>query len=70
MPCNTYQGNDPEFHERYGTNDPDKLADMLCRTLNIVFDNCQYVDVDNPIPADIRDWWLKHKKWDEERKKK
>ena len=44
------------------------LTDMLSRSLDIAFANSQYQDVENPMPSDIRDWWLKHKKWDKERK--
>jgi len=66
MPCNTYQGNDSEFHERYGTNDPDKLADMLCRVLT-----CSYQGwYQDECPEDVKQWWNKHQEWDAERKKK
>lgn len=68
MPCNSYQGNDIGLHHQY-EGQYESLANMLWRTLTIVFENSQYRDPLNPIPADVRDWWLKHKEWDLKRKK-
>ncbi len=64
MACNTYQGNDPEFHERYGSNDPDVLAEMLCAVISIFDDNLGHEN----LPEDIQVWWNKHKQWDAKRK--
>lgn len=68
MPCNSYQGKDIDLNHQY-EGQHESLANMLCRTLTIVFENSQYSDPLNSIPADVRDWWLKHKEWDLKRKK-
>lgn len=55
-----------EQAEKYGTSDPCELRDMLCRTLticNLHFDNL------NLFPLEIREWYEKHKRWDQETRK-
>lgn len=71
MPCNTDQGQDKWFEEQYGTNDPDKLREMLCRIMSeavIVLSGKMVLDISD-VDQDIQDWFSKHKKWDEGRKK-
>jgi len=65
MPCGTYQGEHELFEKEYGTNDPDKLSDMLCRTLGEIERQESGVVLDQ----DIKDWFVKHKKWDEKRER-
>jgi hypothetical protein len=60
MPCNTDQGQDKWFADKYGINNPDELRDMLCRALKMFDDN---LGSEN-LPQDIQDWYDKHKKWD------
>ena len=61
MACNTYQGNDP-----------DKLADMLCRLMAYLESNQDWPTRfdETGFPADILLWWEKHKEWDEKRNNK
>lgn len=69
MPCGVSQGEIDWFEERFGTNDPDKLRDMLCRVLTEIepiSEKEQIIFLDQ----DIKDWFVKHKKWDEYRKGK
>lgn len=40
----------------------DKLTDMMC-SLCLVLENCSAI-----FPTDIKDWWEKHKEWDNKRK--
>lgn len=63
MPCNTPQGQDQLFEEQYGTNSPDKLRAMLCRVLTEI--EYQYPAL--VLDQDIKDWFVKHKKWDKKR---
>jgi hypothetical protein len=64
MPCNTPQGEIEWFEKQYGTNNPDKLRDMLCRVLNEIGHQEPGIVLDQ----DIKDWFVKHKEWDKQRK--
>jgi hypothetical protein len=63
MPCIT----EPNWEEaRNQRSMIDTLTDMLCRVMGEI----EYQEPGIVLDQDIKDWWAKHKKWDEERNKK
>ena len=67
MGCNMHHDNDKWFDDKYGTNDPDKLREMLCRVLSKIYAQETYNL--SEFGKDIVDWYEKHKTYDEYRKK-
>lgn len=57
-------GEEEWFEEKYGTNNPEKLRDMLCRTL----ENVEFQDPGVVLDDDVKEWFIKHKEWDKRRK--
>lgn len=53
------------FEEKYGTTSPTKLRDMLCYCMRILENGAD----SQWVPEDIRQWYEKHKRWDEDTKK-
>ena len=63
MPC--YEPNASDYARVNAERHINKLTDMLCSTLKQLEAEASHVK----LRKDVADWWDKHKKFDEDRKK-